>query len=121
MIPWYPPCREGIVFVCCSRWGPKAIDVLHTPAGQLRQRQNTKPDSSNHSFNNILSKRYLCSGILHDDRLPHLYSASINMAPPTDRKEILAGFRKQIESGTAIVGAGAGMEDRHRVTQGLST
>src|ERR1700712_1836162 len=31
------------------------------------------------------------------------------MAPPTDRKEILAAFRKQIESGTAIVGAGAGM------------
>lgn len=31
------------------------------------------------------------------------------MAPPTDRQEILAAFRKQIESGTAIVGAGAGM------------
>jgi hypothetical protein len=30
------------------------------------------------------------------------------MAPPTDREEILAAFRKQIESGTAIVGAGAG-------------
>jgi len=31
------------------------------------------------------------------------------MAPPTDRKDILAAFKKQIESGTAIVGAGAGM------------
>ncbi|KAM0694577.1 hypothetical protein Q7P36_004933 [Cladosporium allicinum] len=31
------------------------------------------------------------------------------MAPPTDRKEILATFRKQIDSGTAIVGAGAGI------------
>jgi len=31
------------------------------------------------------------------------------MAPPTDRKEILAAFRKQIDSGTAIVGAGAGI------------
>ncbi|KAM0707206.1 hypothetical protein Q7P35_006537 [Cladosporium inversicolor] len=31
------------------------------------------------------------------------------MAPPTDRKEILAAFRKQIETGTAIVGAGAGI------------
>jgi hypothetical protein len=36
------------------------------------------------------------------------------MAPPTDRKEILAGFRKQIDSGTAIVGAGAGMSDYNR-------
>lgn len=31
------------------------------------------------------------------------------MAPPTDRKEILASFRKQISSGNAIVGAGAGI------------
>ncbi|KAK4889323.1 hypothetical protein LTR27_011859 [Elasticomyces elasticus] len=31
------------------------------------------------------------------------------MAPPTDRKEILASFRKQIDNGKAIVGAGAGI------------
>ncbi|KAK4953557.1 hypothetical protein LTR10_008155 [Elasticomyces elasticus] len=31
------------------------------------------------------------------------------MAPPTNRKEILASFRKQIDNGTAIVGAGAGI------------
>ncbi|GAB7322564.1 hypothetical protein MBLNU13_g03483t1 [Cladosporium sp. NU13] len=31
------------------------------------------------------------------------------MAPPTNRKEILGAFRKQIDSGTAIVGAGAGI------------
>jgi hypothetical protein len=36
------------------------------------------------------------------------------MAPPTDRKEILAAFRKQIDSGTAIVGAGAGRQGRHQ-------
>jgi predicted TIM-barrel enzyme len=41
-------------------------------------------------------------------------SASTEMAPPTDRKEILAAFRKQIDSGTAIVGAGAGMQDIYR-------
>ena len=42
------------------------------------------------------------------------HSTIIKMAPPTDRKEILAAFRKQIDSGTAIVGAGAGMQDMYR-------
>ncbi len=32
-----------------------------------------------------------------------------SMAPPTDRKQILESFRKQIKDGRAIVGAGAGM------------
>jgi hypothetical protein len=31
------------------------------------------------------------------------------MAPPTDRKEILERFRKQIKDGKPLVGAGAGM------------
>ncbi|EME89064.1 uncharacterized protein MYCFIDRAFT_25858 [Pseudocercospora fijiensis CIRAD86] len=31
------------------------------------------------------------------------------MSPPTDRKQILEAFRKQIKNGTAIVGAGAGI------------
>lgn len=30
------------------------------------------------------------------------------MSPPTDRAEILEGFRKQIKDGKPIVGAGAG-------------
>jgi len=32
-----------------------------------------------------------------------------SMAPPTDRKQILENFRKQIKDGRAIVGAGAGI------------
>ncbi len=34
---------------------------------------------------------------------------SLIMGPPTDRKQILEGFRKQIEDGKPIVGAGAGL------------
>jgi len=30
------------------------------------------------------------------------------MSPPTDRDEILSSFKNQIQSGKAIVGAGAG-------------
>ncbi len=30
------------------------------------------------------------------------------MAPPTDRKQILESFRKQINDGKPLVGAGAG-------------
>lgn len=33
------------------------------------------------------------------------------MGPPTDRKQILEGFRKQIKDGKPIVGAGAGKPD----------
>ena len=39
------------------------------------------------------------------------------MAPPTDKKTILDGFRKQIQDGKPIVGAGAGnllsLSDHH--------
>ncbi|KAG9720812.1 hypothetical protein KCU73_g14431, partial [Aureobasidium melanogenum] len=31
------------------------------------------------------------------------------MAPPTDRTQILGNFRKQIDAGKPIVGAGAGI------------
>ena len=31
------------------------------------------------------------------------------MGPPTDRKQILESFRKQIKDGKPIVGAGAGL------------
>jgi hypothetical protein len=47
--------------------------------------------------------------LLSSSDFTSLHNIYTEMAPPTDRKEILAAFRKQIESGTAIVGAGAGM------------
>jgi hypothetical protein len=49
------------------------------------------------------------TNLLPSSDFTSLHNIIPKMAPPTDRKEILAAFRKQIESGTAIVGAGAGM------------
>jgi hypothetical protein len=103
---------------CCSRWGATVIDGLHTcRAGQLRQdRTGTKSGISNPSTStpNGIQVLLHCTKAICIKAVPNTtpsLSASIKMAPPTDRKEILAAFRKQIDSGTAIVGAGAGMQD----------
>lgn len=42
------------------------------------------------------------------DSFPSFRPLLSRMSPPTDRDAILASFRKQIQSGKAIVGAGAG-------------
>jgi len=96
------------------RGGEQQRSTGSTPAWQLRQgpRRNIKQAKllSNHSPE-LHREQYFHSELLHvlikGVTLPH--PDPVKMAPPTDRKEILAGFRKQIDSGTAIVGAGAGM------------
>lgn len=43
------------------------------------------------------------------------------MSPPTDKKQILEAFRKQIKDGKAIVGAGAGKVAKKSLNQNKET
>jgi hypothetical protein len=85
------------------------------PQGNCVKTETRNQAFSNPSFN-LHSKSYLV--LTHRTELAKnikpSHSTIIKMAPPTDRKEILAAFWKQIDSGTAIVGAGAGMQDMYR-------
>jgi len=94
----------------CSRWGTRAIDGLHTGKA-IASRTETRNQPSpilQHLLNSAFSFLYIALSLSRTLRSSFCAHQDIEMAPPTDRKEILAGFKKQIDSGTAIVGAGAG-------------
>jgi hypothetical protein len=121
VILWYSLCRAEDTVVLFGVVGSNG----DRRAPHLQQGNCVKTETRIYNHSSLLTPtlRRVSLNLTYctnfTDNVTPSRSASTKMAPPTDRKEILAAFRKQIDSGTAIVGAGAGMLEQHQVTQTL--